>query len=403
MTINRKTLILVIGGTAAVILIALGVLWYINRPDKTKTVKNLFGILPQIGESGGGGGGGGDTTIPPGGIEEEGGTGGETDGEIDGEEAVETELLQIVKKPILGATLTADGGKIIYYVRSGGKLEMIDFSGGAAEQVSPLTIVGMFDVVWQDAKRRSVVSYQEGTTVKRFINTTATTGVVFLPKDIRSFDFSPDSRSLAYLLPKGDATQLITATEDGKTPRVVFETPIPDFSLLWIAPKKILLQSAPSNQSPGIVYLFDTGTKALEKIFGTIRGNMTIASPDGAALLTSFVGEDGRIALALTNQKGEIPKTITPPTLAEKCVFTKDAKTILCAIPQNDADLPDAWLRGDMALQDQFVRIPPDTLVAEGISDKTQIDAINLFLSPDEQYLFFQDKNDLTLWRLKLK
>jgi WD40 repeat protein len=397
MNLNRRTLFLIITGTAAIVFIALGVLWYANRPDTTKTVKNLFGILPQIGTPGGGGASTDNQQPATDNTEEN-----EFENE-NGETATEAELLQIVQKPVLGATLTADKTRIMYYARAGGKLESVDFSGEAQEQISPLTIVGTFDIVWQDAKRKSIVSYLDDTTIKRFINTTATTGIAFLPEGVSSFDFSPDSRSLAYLLQKGGTTQLITATEDGKNPRVVYETPIPDFSLSWVAPKKILLQSAPSNQAPGIAYLFDTGTRIAENLFSGIRANATIANTDGTTLVTSFAETNGQIALVRTNQKGENPKIITPATLAEKCVFAEDTKTIFCAISQNGADLPDAWLRGDAALEDQFVRIPSDTLIAEAISNKTPLDAINLFLSPDEQYLFFQDKNDLTLWRLKLK
>lgn len=404
MNLNRKTLFLVIAGTALLVLLVFGVLWYINRPDATKTVRNLFGILPQTGAPTGGDGGvdvsspAGSETSVTGGEEE---IGGALPG---GEEVSEAELLQIVKKPILGATFTADNAKIMYYARSGGKLEMVDFSGSAEEQISSLTIAGMFDAIWQKAKRRSVVSYSEDAAAKRFINTTATTGVVFLPEGVRSFDFSSDSRSLAYLLRKGEITQLVIAAEDGKRPAVAYETPVPDLSLLWIAPKKILLQSAPSHKTPGIVYLFDTGTKVLEKVFSGVLGAVTIASPDGNALLTSFMQDNGSIALLLTNQKGENGRTITPATMSEKCVFTKDAKHLYCAVSQNQAaDLPDAWLRGDAALEDQFMKIPMDTRIAEAISAQTQFDAINLFLSPDGQYLFFQDKNDLTLWRLKLK
>lgn len=401
MNLNRKTLLLVIAGTALLVLIAFGVLWYMNRPDKTKMVRNLFGILPQTGERGDGGS---QEVLPPSGNETlTGGGEGGVDGDNEIKETTEAELLQIIKKPILGATLSADNAKIMYYTKSGGKLEAVDFSGETQEQISPLTIVGIFDVVWQNAKRHSVISYLDSANAKRFINETATTGVVFLPEGIRSAVFSPDSRSLAYLLRKSEITQLITATETGGKPQVVYETLVPDFSLLWIAPKKILLQSAPSSHVAGIVYLFDTGTKTLEKIFSDIRGGMTIASPDGAALLTSFIGGDGRGALSLTNQKGENAQSITPATMSEKCVFTKDAKTIYCAVSQDAQELPDAWFRGDIALEDQFMRIPADTLVAEVISDKTQFDATNLFLSPDGKYLFFQDKNDLTLWRLKLK
>lgn len=402
MNLNRKTLFLVVAGTAMLVLIVFGVLWYANRPDKTKTVRNLFGILPQVGAPSGGGSGV-EVSPPAGGgtaITGEEGTGGALSG---GEEIPEPELLQIVKKPVLGATLAADGAKIMYYARSGGKLESVDFSGENQEQISPLTIVSMFDVVWQKAKRKSIVSYSEDAGIKRFINTTATTSVVFLPEGARSADFSPDSRSLAYLLRKSDVTQLVIASEDGKKPAVVYETPIADFSLSWIAPKKILLQSAPSNRVPGIAYLFDTGTKTLEKIFSGALGAMTIASPDGNSLLTSFMSNNESIALSLINQNGENGMTVTPATLAEKCVFAKDAKTLYCAVSQNGTDLPDAWLRGDVALEGQFMKIPTNTRIAEAISEKTPFDAINLFLSPDGQYIFFQDKNDMTLWRLTLR
>jgi hypothetical protein len=56
---------------------------------------------------------------------------------------------------------------------------------------------------------------------------------------------------------------------------------------------------------------------------------------------------------------------------------------------------------------DRVWRFDTDTDFANVVADpkkdfNTDIDAEHLFLSPKEDYLFFENKNDLTLWALKL-
>jgi hypothetical protein len=83
---------------------------------------------------------------------------------------------------------------------------------------------------------------------------------------------------------------------------------------------------------------------------------------------------------------------------------------LYCGIPlQGIADgEPDAWYKGISHYADRLWKFNVDVDFANIITDpkkefNVDIDAENLFLSPNEDYLFLENKNDLTLWALKLE
>jgi hypothetical protein len=68
---------------------------------------------------------------------------------------------------------------------------------------------------------------------------------------------------------------------------------------------------------------------------------------------------------------------------------------------------PDLWYQGISHYSDRIWRFDVDTDYADVAVDPKKdfnidIDAEKLFLSPSEDYLFFINKNDLSLWALKL-
>ena len=95
---------------------------------------------------------------------------------------------------------------------------------------------------------------------------------------------------------------------------------------------------------------------------------------------------------------------------AEQCVWSIATSTLLyCASPSDlpNAAYPDAWYQGAAVLSDDLWLA--DTLsgavILVALLEETAgiaIDVIDPFLSSDERYLFFRNKNDSTLWSLKL-
>jgi hypothetical protein len=117
-----------------------------------------------------------------------------------------------------------------------------------------------------------------------------------------------------------------------------------------------------------------------------------------------------RTVLASTNLTTGTIYNIRPVTLAEKCIWSiQKRSTLYCAAPAEGIGNgePDLWYKGMTHFTDRIWRFDTDTDFSDVLSDPKKdfnisIDAENLFLSPKEEYLFFQNKNDLTLWALKL-
>ena len=93
--------------------------------------------------------------------------------------------------------------------------------------------------------------------------------------------------------------------------------------------------------------------------------------------------------------------------LPEKCVWASDDTTIYCAVPNVilGNQQPNSWYQGLVSFDDYFVKI--DTITGDrttiaNSTNETPVDATNIFLSKNEDKLFFINKKDYTLWSLDL-
>ena len=91
--------------------------------------------------------------------------------------------------------------------------------------------------------------------------------------------------------------------------------------------------------------------------------------------------------------------------MPEKCAWSQDERVVFCGvikIGESDYVMPDDYYKRRVrANGEEIVRINMETgqiqKVIEGVFDAT-----NLFLAPDENYLFFVNKIDGRLYRLTL-
>ena len=87
----------------------------------------------------------------------------------------------------------------------------------------------------------------------------------------------------------------------------------------------------------------------------------------------------------------------------------KNSTFVFCAIPNNivRGAFPDVWYQGKYSFNDSFVKINTNDLtyselMAANSETEINIDAIDLQLSPSEDYLMFTNKNNLILWSLDI-
>ena len=92
-------------------------------------------------------------------------------------------------------------------------------------------------------------------------------------------------------------------------------------------------------------------------------------------------------------------------TFPEKCVFSRlDKNKLFCAIPTSlgSRPLPDAWWQGKTQFSDILLEINTKTGTSSQLLENMNFDIVSPFLSNTEDYFFFTDKKDSTLWSLRL-
>jgi len=144
------------------------------------------------------------------------------------------------------------------------------------------------------------------------------------------------------------------------------------------------------------------------------RGADYLWSPNGKKILVSFVSDEGNtssdITLAVMNDSGGQFQTLSnTPTLVSKCTWSKDNIHIFCAIPTEFPQstlMPDDYINGNVFTKDTFWKINTQTGTMERVVNMKDIqesfDASDLFLSKDETLLYFVERKNENLYKVKL-
>lgn len=315
----------------------------------------------------------------------------------------EQTLMQLTDFPVIGPAFTKDQDNVLFYKKDGGSVYKVDLSG-IQEKISNITIVGLSDALWSPSRDRAGVFYVDGEVLKSFLHL-GTSSVISLPRDIKSFSWSPDGKQFAYLIQNVDRLDLILSDASGKTSRKIFSTPILDAQITWITPNTIEFLTAPSGEANGFVFLYSLINGTFRKFLGPFRGLTTRWSPDGAHALVGSTQNQGRqLSLSLYDLAGNINQKFDFATLPDKCVWIS-AKEFDCAIPgsfPSDAILPDDYLRGTFATQDHILSFNLDTTNTAVVFSGGAFSMSNLSVTNKKDYLIFINRTDGTLWRLKL-
>ena len=171
---------------------------------------------------------------------------------------------------------------------------------------------------------------------------------------------------------------------------------------------KVVAYTKPSSGVPGYAYTVANGN--LSKILGPLNGLMVTTNNVGNRVAYSYV-EDGTTKLFSKNLTSGNISEILPATLAEKCVWsTKYINEVYCGAPTDNirSNEPDNWYQGETHFSDRLWRFDTDSEIAEILIEpksslSIDIDVYQPKLSPNEDYLIFINKNDLSLWVLKLE
>lgn len=206
-----------------------------------------------------------------------------------------------------------------------------------------------------------------------------------------------------------DNSSIVTSAFNGTGVKTLFTSAFTDWRLNTAGNSLIVYTKASTNAS-GYAYTLNTSSGVLTKILGPLNGLTAIQNNLGNRILYSYV-EDNKMKSFTKNLTNNALSEISPTTLAEKCIWSiKKVGILFCATPTDapGALEPDLWYRGITHFSDSIWLFDTNTDIARVLVEPKQslridIDVFEPKLSPDEDYLIFINKTDMSLWALRLE
>lgn len=214
------------------------------------------------------------------------------------------------------------------------------------------------------------------------------------------------NNSLAYSLI--DDNSISISNFDGTKATRLFSSAFTDWRVRFDNIANVVLVTKASANVSGFAYNLNTKTGSLSKLIGPLNALTLIESPDNKRFAYSY-NSNGQTVFASQNMSTREITNILPATFADKCVWSKKNTNILyCGTPSGIGTFePDNWYKGTSHFSDQIWSFDIEDKISENLvnlgENTNSIDVLNPSLSPNEDYLIFMNKNDLTLWALKLQ
>lgn len=218
---------------------------------------------------------------------------------------------------------------------------------------------------------------------------------------------STEENKIFYTVVENNGALGILANADGSKPTKVFSSAIREWLPQWLKGNSLYINTKASSGSPGHIFKVNTSNGDQTKIIGGILGLTSNFDPKNS----DFIYNDNSLKLFSYNLKTKKSSELSLKTLAEKCAWTNEPDlTIYCGIPDKvePAEYPDDWYKGIVSFKDELWKID---MVTGGLTLITQfnettskyLDIINPKVSKDGNYLVFINKNDMSLWSVRVR
>ena len=426
---SSKKIIIIVGGVV-LLLIIIGVVFFMMRSKSPGTGTTSFGAL--FGSSGT------DVARPTSTkINDVGGSSASGDVTTSGDTS-EPLFRQLTTTQVAGGVAVVRGGVplVRYVARENGYVYDVDPKTGKTTQLTNTTIPRIYEAYFantgntvilrylkhDDLSRKDIIKTQIADLVLPLDISASSTGSLLisetqLPDNISAVSISPSGNKMFYLLPVSDG---ISGTVVNVTTKIAVEVLRNSFSE-WLPQMldsgNIILTTKASANAFGYSYLYDTSKKTLTRLVREKNGLTTLATPAGERMLYS---ENilGVTNLGLYDQKGfaqdegEVSHTasLQLATLPEKCVWSGNRIRAYCGAFASTprAQIPDDWYQGALAFSDTFWTTDTDLADLVFLADPNKetgktLDVFIPFIDKSEEHFFFVDKNDSTLWSMRLE
>lgn len=340
-------------------------------------------------------------------------------------------LWQISTNPASGAVVfNASNTPIVRFVdKATGNIFESSLEILGTKRISNTTIPKVYEAIWQPSGKGVFIRYLDDNneTIKTTLGVIASTTTVvstegqnggletihelttsFLPNNITDIATNRNTGALAFVVRGQTSAQIFVANTSGANPKLVYESGIKDQNISWADNTTLSLAGKPSAGATNQLYFLKTDTLGLSRILGNKPGLIALSNPTGTKVFYSESTNNSFVSKILDPKTGV--ETKTPfNTLPDKCVWSTKTSYLYCATPRSitAGQYPDAWYQGKVTFTDDIWRLDTSSGAAEFLIDPSSLiqnglDATNLALDPNENYLVFTNKKDAHLWGLRI-
>lgn len=317
-------------------------------------------------------------------------------------------------EPVISPTLSNAGDKIWYFGTSG-ELKETDLVGSVSKKLSEKKIISLISGFWSPDKSKILLKTNKDSLESYFLLFDVKNDqLTMLNKSITEISWQAVSSKIIYkyLDSANKKSSLNVSDADGKNWKKILDLPHNKISFAQI-PRSGLISfwnngDAYYPTAFQTVSLLGEDTKSLYK---DSFGADYLWDNSGSHVLVSQTDVKGgtKIQLGVMNYNGGEYKNLGLPTFVSKCVWSKDNKTIFCALPGDIPDnsiLPNDYKTGKFTTADTFWKIDTATGEKSRLVETSEIsgtfDASEFFLNTDESLLFFVNKIDKKLYKIAL-
>lgn len=205
-----------------------------------------------------------------------------------------------------------------------------------------------------------------------------------------------------------DSGSIASSAFNGNNVRTISTTGLNAIWKLSPTGNNLIIYTKASSNTPGYAYRVNGGV--LTKLLGPLNGLTAVPNNAGNRIIYSYV-ENRQPKTWVRNLQSNAFSEILPITLVEKCVWSvRQPQKIICGAPVDGVRLnePESWYQGVTSYSDSIWLFDTNSEIAQVITEpkarfNLDLDVIEPKLSPNEEYLIFTNKRDLSLWALKLE
>ena len=319
------------------------------------------------------------------------------------------------KEQVISPIISPNENSIYYYSISG-ELKEIDFFGNNLKKTNTKDIFGLINALWSPDKTGVILKSKKDTTSSYFLFFNINNNqLITLDKNINAVSWQAASSKIIYKYfnPIIKKSTLNVSDADGKNWKKIIDLPHDKISFFQI-PRSGLISfwnNGDANYSTTlqIISLIGEDNKIIYQ--GNFGADYLWDNSGNHCLISQTETKNGTtIQLGVIDYKGENYVNLGLPTFVSKCAWSKDNKTIFCALPgniPNNSILPNDYKNGKFTTIDTFWKIDTVTgekkrlLETKDMPDST-FDVSQIFLNTDESLLFFVNKIDQKLYKITL-